>query len=122
MESNNRSSAWEPTPINEAELLYDVAHARAGNKQNISNITVVPYDDDIYNDLVDILTEDRVKDHFSGIVLGDVERYCVDNLCTMNFVMHGALDGGWTQSNRIDRSGKTLSTFMLRFPVDKYRD
>lgn len=110
---------WEPTPIADAELLYDVAHARAGNKQDISNISVVPYDDAVYDDLVEIVTADRVRAHFDGIVTGEVERYCVPSVSSMNFVLHGALDGGWTQSNRIDRSGKTLSQFMLRLPLSE---
>ncbi|WP_331234084.1 AtuA-related protein [Natronorarus salvus] len=117
MRADDRTTNWEPKPIDEAEILYDVAHARAGNKQDISNVTVVPYDDAIYEELVAILTPDRVRAHFAGIVTGEVERYCIENVCSMNFVMHGALDGGWTQSNRIDRSGKTLSTFMLRLPL-----
>lgn len=111
------TAEWEPTPIAEAETLYDVAHARAGNKQDISNISVIPYDDAVYDELVELVTEERVKEHFGGIVTGDVERYCVPNVSSMNFVLHGALDGGWTQSNRFDRSGKSLSTFMLRLPL-----
>ncbi|QLG64026.1 hypothetical protein HUG12_08260 [Halorarum salinum] len=99
--------------------MYDVAHARAGNKQDISNVSVIPYDDDAYDDLVAVLTPERVKDHFAGIVTGGVERYCVPSVSSMNFVLHGALDGGWTQSNRIDRSGKALSTYMLRLPLDE---
>lgn len=117
MTDTDRASTWEPKPIEEAETLYDVAHARAGNKQDISNVTVVPYDDAIYDDLVEIVTAERVADHFAGIVTGDVERYCVPSVSCVNFVMHGALDGGWTQSNRVDRSGKSLSMFMLRLPL-----
>lgn len=119
MPTENRRAEWKPKSIEEAETLYDVAHARAGNKQDISNITVVPYDDAVYDDLVEIVTADRVKDHFSGIVTGDVERYCVPSVSCVNFVLHGALDGGWTQSNRVDKSGKTLSTFMLRLPLSE---
>lgn len=117
MSREGNGSEWEPKSIDRAETLYDVAHARAGNKQDISNITVVPYDDAIYDDLVEIVTADRVKEHFAGIVTGDVERYCVPSVSCMNFVLHGALDGGWPQSNRVDRSGKTLSTFMLRLSL-----
>lgn len=110
-------TAWEPKPVAEAETLYDVAHARAGNKQDISNISVIPYDDSSYDDLVEVVTADRVKAHFGGLVTGDVERHCVPSVSAMNFVLRGALDGGWTQSNRVDRSGKTLSMYMLRLPL-----
>jgi hypothetical protein len=113
-------SDWEPKTVAEAETLYDVAHARAGNKQDISNVSVIPYDDAAYDDLIEVVTVDRVKAHFDGIVTGEVERYPVPSVSSLNFVMHGALDGGWTQSNRIDRSGKTLSQFMLRLSLEEY--
>lgn len=103
MSTEERGSEWTPKPISDAETLYDVAHARAGDKRDISNITVIPYDDAIYDDLVEIVTPERVKDHFSGLVTGDVERYRVPNVSSMNFVLHGALtaDG----RNRIGLTG-----------------
>lgn len=113
----NEHESWTPKSVTDANILYDVAHARAGNKQNISNISVIPYDDAMYDDLVEVVTAERVKDHFSGLVMGEVKRYLVPSVSSMNFVLHGALDGGWTQSNRVDRSGKTLSMFMLRLPL-----
>ncbi|XVH33197.1 hypothetical protein ACNS7O_16645 (plasmid) [Haloferacaceae archaeon DSL9] len=118
-ENTEQASEWSPKPIDEAEILYDIAHAHAGNKQDISNITVVPYEDAVYSDLVEIVTAERVKEHFGGIVTGDVERYCIPSVSCLNFVLHGALDGGWTQSNRVDKSGKTLSMYMLRLPLNE---
>jgi hypothetical protein len=119
MPVSNPPIDWEPPTVDEAERLYDVAHARAGNKQNISNISLIPYKDDAYEDLVKIVTADRVAEHFGGIVTGEVERYCVPSVSSMNFVLHGALDGGWPQSNRLDRSGKTLSQYFLRLPISE---
>lgn len=110
---------WEPRTVDDAETLYDVAHARAGNKQDISNISVIPYDDDAYDELVEVVTAERVADHFGELVTGEVERHCVPSVSSMNFVLHGALDGGWTQSNRLDRSGKTLSQYLLRLPLSE---
>lgn len=54
--TEERGSERTPKLISDAETLYDVAHARAGDKQDISNITVIPYDDAIYDDLVEIVT------------------------------------------------------------------
>lgn len=119
MPNADSTTSWEPKSVAEADTLYDVAHARAGNKQDISNISVIPYDDSSYDELAETVTADRVKDHFEGIVTGDVERYCVPSVSAMNFVLHGSLDGGWTQSNRVDRSGKTLSMYMLRLPLSE---
>ena len=119
---NNESPKWKPAPVEEAQTLYDVAHARAGNKEDICNISVIPYDETAYDDLVKQVTVDKVKAHFGGIVKGDIERYCVPSVSSMNFVLHGALDGGWTQSNRVDPSGKTLSQYMLRLPLNDDTD
>lgn len=117
MPVSNPPTDWEPPTVDEAERLYDVAHARAGNKQNISNISLIPYEDDAYEELVEIVTTDRVAEHFGGMVTAEVERYCVPSVSSMNFLLHAALDGGWTQSTRLDRSGKTLSQYLLRLPL-----
>lgn len=109
---------WEPKSIEDAEILYDVAHTRTGDKRDISNIVVVAWNDDDYDELVDIVTEERVKDHFEGLVEGEVTRYCVPNLSTMNFVMEQALDGGTTRSRRVDTLGKSLGRHMLMLPIE----
>jgi hypothetical protein len=123
MPVSNPPIDWEPPTVDEAERLYDVAHARAGNKQNISNISLIPYKDDAYEDLVKIVTADRVAEHFGGIVTGEVERYCVPSVSSMNFVLHGALDGRpegrSSAGGRLVRSGKTLSQYFLRLPISE---
>lgn len=116
MEEN---ATWEPKSIDEAERLYDVAHTRTGDKRDISNIVVVAWNDEDYDDLAEIVTEERVKEHFEGIVEGDVERYCIPGLSTMNFVMYEALDGGTTRSRRVDTLGKALGRHMLMLPLNE---
>jgi hypothetical protein len=108
---------WEPKSIKDAEYLYDVAHTRTGDKRDISNVVVVAWNDEDYDELVDIVTEDRVKKHYDGLVKGEIERYCVPNLSTMNFVMQEALDGGVTRSRRVDTLGKALGRHMLMLPL-----
>jgi hypothetical protein len=112
---------WEPAPIEAAETLHQVAHARSGDKGDISNIVVIPYRDEDYDALVEMVTADRVKAHFGELATGDVERYPVENHSLINFVIHGALDGGASVSLRLDELGKSLSYHMLRFPLDEYR-
>lgn len=114
----DRSSTWDPTPFEEASHLYEVAHCRSGDKGDICNIVVVPFDDDTYSDLVDIVTTDRVKDHFSELVTGPVERYPVPNVASINFVLYGALDGGHNRSLRFDPHGKTLGRYMEMLPLE----
>jgi hypothetical protein len=40
------------------------------------------------------------------------------NLGALNFLLHGALDGGGTVSLMTDAQGKTFSTAMLRMRID----
>ena len=49
---------------------------------------------------------------------GDVERYELPNLNALNFLLHGALDGGGTLSLKTDAQGKVYSTALLRMVID----
>ena len=64
------------------------------------------------------LTLDRVRDHFHGVITGDVERYELPNLKALNFLLHGALDGGGTLSLKTDAQGKVYSTALLRLELE----
>jgi hypothetical protein len=44
--------------------------------------------------LVRELTVERVSAHFRGMITGSVVRYDLPNLHALNFLLHGALDGG----------------------------
>jgi hypothetical protein len=47
-----------------------------------------------------------------------VERFELPNLHALNFLLHGALDGGGTLSLKTDAQGKVFSTAMLRMVLD----
>lgn len=113
----DESTRHEVPAVVEADRLFEVAHARAGDKGNTSNIVVVPFDDAAYPALQDLVTEARVAEHFGELVTGDVTRYAVDELACFNFVLEDALAGGVTRSLRVDRHGKTLSRHLLRLPL-----
>ncbi|HEV7837674.1 MAG TPA: hypothetical protein VGO75_06345, partial [Gemmatimonadaceae bacterium] len=53
-----------------------------------------------------------------GMIEGDVERYELPNLNALNFLLHGALDGGGTLSLKTDAQGKVFSTALLRMVID----
>jgi len=114
------ANGWQPEAIGNANRLHDVAHARSGDKGDTSNIVVIPYEDEAYRTLVEVLTPNRIKAHFGELVTGDVDRYPVANHSCINFVLHGALDGGASRSLRLDKLGKSLSYHMLRFPVGEF--
>lgn len=99
-------------------LLRELAHARAGDKGNTSNISVIAYDPADYERLRRQVTPERVKAHFTGVVRGDVERYEVPRLAALNFVLHEALAGGVTRSLSLDPHGKSLSSWMLALEID----
>ena len=93
--------------------LYDLAYGRAGDKGNISNISVIARNSAAYAEIKAKLTAERVKAHLGDLVKGDVIRYEVDNIEALNFVCHQALDGGATRSLRIDQLGKSLAGAVL---------
>ena len=98
-------------------LLRDIAHARAGDKGDISNISVIVYEQRHFQLLENYLTPERVKQHFSGIVAGEVMRYVLPELGAFNFVMYQSLGGGVTRSLALDAHGKCLSSAMLSLPI-----
>ena len=51
-------------------------------------------------------------------VFTDVERFELPNLHALNFLLHGALDGGGTMSLKTDAQGKVFSTALLRMEID----
>ena len=98
--------------------LARIAHARSGDKGDISNIGIIAYKPEHYPILVRGVTADRVKAHFKELVKGKVDRYELPNLNALNFVMHEALDGGGTISLRTDAQGKTLGAALLRMEIE----
>jgi len=74
--------------------LLDIAHARSGDKGDTANVGLIAIEPVWYPVLERYVTRDRVAAHFRGIIDGPVERYALPNLKALNFLLHGALDGG----------------------------
>jgi len=98
--------------------LSKIAHARSGDKGDAVNCGIIAFKEEWYPLIRDILTKERVKHHFQGICLGDVERYEMPNLWAVNFVLHNTLGGGGTVSLKLDAQGKTIASAMLLMEVD----
>ena len=98
--------------------LLDIAHARSGDKGDTANVGVIALKPEWFPVLERELTEERVADHFRGMINGGVQRYVLPNLRALNFLLHGALDGGGTLSLKIDAQGKVYSTALLRMILD----
>jgi hypothetical protein len=98
--------------------LLDIAHARSGDKGDTANVGVIALEPRWYEVLEQFVTRTRVAEHFRGMIDGDVERYELSNLNALNFLLHGALDGGGTLSLKTDAQGKVYSTALLRMVID----
>ena len=98
--------------------LVDIAHARSGDKGDTANVGVIALKPEWYPLLAREITTKRVADHFKGVITGKVERFELPNLGALNFLLHGALDGGGTLSLKTDAQGKVFSTALLRMKID----
>ncbi|WP_410207558.1 hypothetical protein [Fusobacterium sp.] len=97
--------------------LLEIAHSRTGDKGNISNISLIAYNEENYSLLVEKVTAEKVKEYFKDIVKGEVIRYELPNLGALNFVMDKALGGGVTRSLSLDKHGKSLSSALLEMEI-----
>jgi hypothetical protein len=93
--------------------LHAVAHARAGDKGNRSNISVIPYSAEAFTYLVEQVTEAKVLAIFAHRGATAVKRYVLPQLPAMNFVIDDALEGGVNASLGLDGHGKSLSFLLL---------
>ena len=64
------------------------------------------------------MTAARVAAFYRSFAKGRVDRYRLDNLGALNFVMHEALGGGGTMSLRLDNQGKTASQGLLTMEIE----
>jgi len=98
--------------------LVDIAHARSGDKGDTANVGLIALEPRWYEVLEEFVTRQRVADHFRGMIEGGVDRYELPNLNALNFMLHGALDGGGTLSLKTDAQGKVFSTALLRMVLE----
>jgi hypothetical protein len=111
---NTREPA-RPSALPSVQLRY-LAHARSGDKGDTANVGLIALEPEYYPLLVREVTVVRVARHFKGMVTG-VERFELPNLNALNFLLHGALDGGGTISLKTDAQGKVYSTALLRMEI-----
>lgn len=98
--------------------LHELAHARAGDKGNTSDISVWAYSPEDYPLIKKQLTPELIKSSFPDLILGDVVRYELDHLHGLKFVMSEALEGGVNSSLGIDSHGKSWSFLILGLMIE----
>lgn len=98
--------------------LVDLCGARCGDKGDISDLSLFADDERAYAAIREVVTAERVKEHFGDLVLGKVERFEAANVLALKFVMYEALGGGGPRSLRSDNLGKTHAASLLRMWID----
>jgi hypothetical protein len=104
---------------NELLLVRDIAHARAGDKGNTSNINIWVYDPDDFELLKRSVTPERIKKEFPQLVRGNVTCYVIEHLHGLNLVMSDALEGGVNASLNLDSHGKSWSFLILGLTLEQ---
>jgi hypothetical protein len=102
--------------------VYDLAHSRAGDKGNTSNISVIAYNEAAWRTIREQLTSERVMAAYAHIASGPIRRYELPRLRALNFVIEGALGGGVTRSLRQDMHGKSLSSLILSIELPGHNE
>ena len=95
-----------------------IASARSGDKGEGSNVGLMARSAVAYSFLKEILTEERVREHFRVINPGGVKRYEADNMHVLNFLLLDSLGGGGSASIKTDAQGKTHGLGLLRMELD----
>jgi hypothetical protein len=98
--------------------LEQIAWARSGDKASGSNVGVLFRHEGLYLWACEYLSIERVKSHFQQIALGEVKRYELPNLLSLNFLLGDSLGGGGSESLKNDAQGKTHGQAMLQMIVD----
>lgn len=99
-------------------MLREIASARAGDKGDISNVSVWVYDPAHYECVRRSLTAERVKAAYPQLFRGTVTRYELPELHGLNFVMERGLEGGVNASLNVDSHGKSFSFLILALKVE----
>ena len=102
--------------------LREIAHARSGDKGDTNNIGVIAYEPQFYPIIVQQITAEAVKKHFSSLVKGPVRRYELPHVHAINLVLENALGGGVTRSLSHDPHGKSYSALILSMTVELNTD
>ena len=98
--------------------LRELAHARAGDKGDTSNIGVIANKPEYFPVVLAQVTPERVRAHFRGLAQGPITRYELPQLHAINLVLEKALGGGVTRSLSLDPHGKSYSALILTMVVE----
>lgn len=102
--------------------LHAIAHARAGDKGDTSNVCLFAYDPRHYPALLRALEPARLAASFPQLFRGPIRRYELPHLSGVNLVLENALEGGVNASLNLDGHGKSWSFLLLSLEVELFED
>ena len=73
--------------------LREIAHSRAGDKGDTSNVSVIAYRDEFFQIISTQVTVDAVRSHFGTLVRGRITRYPLPQFSALNIVLEESLGG-----------------------------
>ena len=98
--------------------LSKIACARSGDKGANSNVGLIFDNIELYNWAKIQLTEKKIKKYFGSIVKGSVVRYELNNILSLNYILHDSLGGGGSESLLNDAQGKTHAQTLLMMDIE----
>lgn len=98
--------------------LKELAYARSGDKGDVCNVGIMAKTSNVYDFLVKSLTPEKIKEHFRGMIKGDVEIYPLPNLESLEIVLRRSLGGGATCTLRFDQTGKSMGPVLLGMELE----
>lgn len=98
-------------------LLQELAHARTGDKGNIVTISLISYRAEDFPLLEEMITPERVGEHFASVIEGPVERYSLPHLQALQFVLRRPRTQSVTRSLALDAHGKCLGSALLAMEI-----
>ncbi len=98
--------------------LHEIAHARAGDKGDTSNVALFVHEPRHYPALLRALAPERLRAAFPRLLRGPVRLHPLPHLHGVNLVMERALEGGVNASLNLDGHGKSWSFLLLGLEVE----
>jgi hypothetical protein len=98
--------------------LREIAFTRSGDKNDTSNVGVIPFRAEDYELVKEQVTVERVQELFAGAAHGPVTRYELPGIASVNFLLEQALGGGVSRSLALDTHGKNYGSLMLHLDVE----
>ena len=86
--------------------------ARSGDKGGCANIGVWAKTDLAFSFLYDFLSVEKLKELMPDLNKFSIDRYELPNINSLNFYIHGILEGGVSSNNRMDGQAKSLGEYL----------